>query len=268
MDIVNPNYLNYMEQIQKNRKDIEKLYDEELSDITQLNFKENDENGLDYENGKATFYGKSTIIRDENTENLEVDSKVELKISSGDDDIVIDAGEDNSTLEIHLDNETRNKINRALLTPINTPNEREFVAVGTNNSQIMIPESEITNLINAREIKYDMNNIVSIDASTLTTLEEFFELFCVDKTKTYYAALGTASDEPTNFKALVGTPSGFGGYARGLIKLDCQGTLPEEKRTVFKIMVLDNQSSKIAFGYIWKSNANIVYFTGWDIVGD
>lgn len=107
MDVVNPNYLNYMEQIQKNRKDIEKLYDQELSDITQLNFKENEENGLQYANGKAIFQGKSTIIRDANSENLEVNSKVELKISSGDADIVIGAGVDNSTLEIHLDNETK-----------------------------------------------------------------------------------------------------------------------------------------------------------------
>lgn len=144
MDIVNPNYLNYMEQIQKNRKDIEKLYDQELSDISQLNFKENELNGLEYENGKATFFGKSTIIRDENTENLEVDSQVELKISSGDDDIVIDAGEDNSTLEIHLDNTTRNKINRSLLTPLNTPLEDELVAVGTNNAQKMIPLTNLT----------------------------------------------------------------------------------------------------------------------------
>lgn len=149
MDIVNPNYLNYMEQIQKNRKDIEDLYDQELSDITQLNFKENDENGLDYENGKATFYGKSTIIRDENTQNLEVDSKVELKISSGDDDIVIDAGEDNSTLEIHLDNETRNKINRALLRPISAPSETEIVAVGTNNAQKMVSRSDLSLLPNS-----------------------------------------------------------------------------------------------------------------------
>lgn len=149
MDIVNPNYLNYMEQIQKNRKDIENLYDQELSDITQLNFKENDENGLDYENGKATFYGKSTIIRNENTQNLEVDSKVELKISSGDDDIVIDAGEDNSTLEIHLDNETRNKINRALLTPISPPSETEIVAVGTNNAQKMVSRSDLSLLPNS-----------------------------------------------------------------------------------------------------------------------
>lgn len=184
MDIVNPNYLNYMEQIQKNRKDIEKLYDQELSDITQLNFKENDENGLDYENGKATFYGKSTIIRDENTENLEIDSKVELKISSGDDDIVIDAGEDNSTLEIHLDNETRNKINRALLIPINAPTERSFVMVDTNNGEVIEEEdtilSKFKNICKIKDFTLDTKftlNGVSADASAIVSeVVENFEV--------------------------------------------------------------------------------------------
>lgn len=171
MDVVNPNYLNYMEQIQKNRKDIEEFYDQELSDITQLNFKENEENGLNYENGKATFFGKSTIIRDENTENLEVDSKVELKISSGDDDIVIDAGEDNSTLEIHLDNETRNNISRALKTPLTPPSEEKFVTIGTNNDQ---------NLINSTAIEKTVNKSSSVTVfntnTTSTTLYPSFNI--------------------------------------------------------------------------------------------
>lgn len=163
MDIINPNYLNYMEQIQKNRKDIENLYNQELSDITQLNFKENDENGLTYENGKATFQGKSTIIRDENTENLEIDSKVEIKISSGDDDIVIDAGVDNSTLEIHLDNETKNNISRALKTPLLAPAEDEFVIIDTNNAQKMIESSKIEKTEN--KIQY-MSQTYNTDAIT------------------------------------------------------------------------------------------------------
>lgn len=159
MDIVNPNYLNYMEQIQKNREDIEKLYDQELSDITQLNFKENEENGLNYENGKATFFGKSTIIRDANTENLEVDSKVEVKISSGDDDIVIDAGEDNSTLEIHLDNETRNNISRSLKTPLTPPSEEKFVTIGTNNDQNLINSSAIEKTANKIKASSNISNL-------------------------------------------------------------------------------------------------------------
>lgn len=171
MDIVNPNYLNYMEQIQKNRKDIEKLFDQELSDISQLNFKENDENGLTYENGKATFLGKSTIIRDDNTQNLEVDSKVELKISSGDDDIVIDAGEDNSTLEIHLDNETRNNISRALKTPISAPTDDEFVTVGSNNAQKMIPSNQI------EKTAYKMNSILEFNSDM--TNPEFYPSFAL-----------------------------------------------------------------------------------------
>lgn len=158
MDVLNPNYLNYMEQIQKNRKDIEKLYDQELSDITQLNFKENEENGLQYANGKAIFQGKSTIIRDVNTENIEVNSKVELKISSGDADIVIGAGVDNSTLEIHLDNETKNNISRALKTPLSAPIEDEFVVVDTNNAQKMIESSKIEKTENKTDSLLTINN--------------------------------------------------------------------------------------------------------------
>lgn len=181
MDIVNPNYLNYMEQIQKNREDIEKLYDQELSDITQLNFKENEENGLNYENGKATFFGKSTIIRDENTENLELDSKVELKISSGDDDIVIDAGEDNSTLEIHLDNETRNNITRALKTPLTPPSEEKFVTIGTNNDQ---------NLINSSAIEKTENKVLTME-DTYGYLNDKTKYPCLDVLNNTYRGLDT-----------------------------------------------------------------------------
>ena len=171
MDVVNPNYLNYMEQIQKNRKDIEKLYDQELSDITQLNFKENDVNGLQYTNGKAIFQGKSTIIRDANTENLEVDSKVELKISSGDDDIVIDAGEDNSTLKIHLDNETKLALAFAEserqksknLFDINNCLYHKFSNLGETGTNIITTDSNI-------RITLNPNNLIKVNPNTQYTL--------------------------------------------------------------------------------------------------
>lgn len=268
MDIVNPNYLNYMEQIQKNRRDIEKLYDEELSDITQLNFKEDDENGLEYENGKAIFYGKSTIIRDENTQNLEVNSKVELKISSGDDDIVIDAGEDNSTLEIHLDNETRNKINRALLTPITTPSEREFVAVGTNNSQVMIPESEFTKKFNKKLNIYRDNNedsdIIRISDSTLTTLQEFWELFNTDKTAIYKVTQNP--NQITNFASVLPTPpiSLYStNYVFYFIKLYADGTSNNTYTMYEVISYIPYGSNNMCKGYITTTPTRQANFTGW-----
>lgn len=147
------------QQVLENTKDIEKLYDQELSDITQLNYKQDAEDSLTYADGKATFKGKMSIIRNENTQNLVVDSDIEVNISSGDDDIIIDAGEDNVSLKIRLDNITRNKINRALLTPINTPNEREFVCVGTNNAQEMIGESELFKGIERFEDIYNKDSL-------------------------------------------------------------------------------------------------------------
>lgn len=265
MDIVNPNYLNYMEQIQKNRKDIEKLYDEELSDITQLNFKEDEENGLEYENGKATFYGKSTIIRDENTENLEVDSQVELKISSGDDDIVIDAGEDNSTLEIHLDNDTRNKINRALLTPISSPSQREFVAVDTNNSQIMIPESEINSKINKKELLYNINNSINVSDSVLNTLDEYIDLFYQDVTVNYRFVCG--AQQTSNLKNLL-KPLGtnVSNYAIAQVKLYSTPHYGNNQMLCFEIIAIGEYTTKVAKCYLYRDHSNTAVCTDWQFI--
>lgn len=156
------------QQVLENTKDIEKLYDQELSDITQLNYKQDAEDSLTYADGKATFKGKMSIIRNENTQNLIVDSEVEVNISSGDDDIIIDAGEDNVSLKIRLDNATRNKINKALQIPINAPLEDEFVVIGTNNAQKNITKSEVYKGIKIFDIIYDekKNNIINDIAYT------------------------------------------------------------------------------------------------------
>ena len=263
MDIVNPNYLNYMEQIQKNRKDIENLYNQELSDITQLNFKENDENGLQYANGKAIFQGKSTIIRDANSENLEANSKVELKISSGDNDIVINAGVDNSTLEINLDNETKNNISRALKTPLSAPTEREFVAIDTNNLQVMIPESEIIDNIEKREIIHS-RNAISIQDSELTTLDEYINLFEQSKDSNYLCGIG--NQEVSKFKDLVGTPSGFGNYASCCIKRYCVG-LASGSFKCYELFAFNDFGNNVAKGYIYINASSVAVFTGWTIRG-
>ena len=251
------------QQVLENTKDIEKLYDQELSDITQLNYKQDAEDSLTYADGKATFKGKMSIIRNENTQNLVVDSDIEINISSGDDDIIIDAGEDNVSLKIRLDNETRNKINRALLTPITTPSEREFVAVGTNNSQIMIPESEIINKINSKELLYNTTNSINIEESVLSTLDEYFDLFNLDKNISYKVPVGYL--ENNNFKALVGTPSGFSNYAMCEIKLEVNSS-SNGNRTCYKLLALDSLGTKMALGYIYKRTIGVV-FSGWSIIG-
>lgn len=159
----NMNKKSLPQQVLENTKDIENLNDQELSDITQLNYKQDAKDSLTYADGKATFKGKMSIIRNENTQNLIVNSEVEVNISSGDDDIIIYAGEDNVSLKIRLDNETRNNILRALKTPILAPTEDEFVVVDTNNAQKMIESSKIEKTENKIQ---NMSQTYNTDAIT------------------------------------------------------------------------------------------------------
>ena len=156
--------------IEENTKNIEELNNRELSNITQLNYKQDTENSITYADGKATFKGKMSIIRTLGTQNQVVDSDIEVNISSGDDDIIIDASEDNVSLKIRLDNATRNKINRALLTPLNPPSERQFVMIGTNNAQEMINESEITERTGLTLIRVASENRIETTEETLGSL--------------------------------------------------------------------------------------------------
>lgn len=255
------------EQVLQNTKDIEKLFDEELSDITQLNYKQDAEDSLTYADGKATFKGKMSIIRNENTQNLVVDSDIEVNISSGDEDIIIDAGEDNVSLKIRLDNETRNKINRALLTPITTPSEREFVAIGTNNSQVMIPESEIDDKINLKENIFEPYiNSIDIGGSILTQASEFFDLFGLDKTKTYKFQAGTSAGN--NFNNLLPEHSIFGGYAVGYIRYYAGSPWNNDTRLECYEIIILNQFYKGRIGkcYMYKDLENIIRFTNFLII--
>lgn len=60
------------------------------------------------------------------------------EIIKGSDEVVVDVAEDNETLEIHLDNNVSNKINKSLQLPNQTPTATELVAVGSNNAQTML----------------------------------------------------------------------------------------------------------------------------------
>ena len=253
------------QQVLENTKDIEKLYDQELSDITQLNYKQDTEDSLTYANGKAIFKGKMSIIRNENTQNIVVDSEIEVNISSGDDDIIIDAGEDNVSLKIRLDNETRNKINRALLTPITTPTEREFVAIGTNNSQVMIPESEIIDKINSKELLYNNDNAINISDSLLTELEDYFNLFEQDTSIVYKCTIGYLNQN--NFTNLVGIPSSFSNYGDCYIKREVARPTGNNSRETYKLIAISGYSNACYVGYIYQDYSSNILFTGWTRIG-
>ena len=253
------------QQVLENTNNIEKLFDNALADITQLNFKQDEEESLVYENGVAKFKGKTTIIRDENAENVLVSSEMEFKVSSGDDDVVIDAGEDNSTLEIHLDNETRNKINRALLTPLSTPSEREFVAVGINNSQIMIPESEINDNIEKRELLYvhDGDDVIDISDSELTSLQDYCKLFNNDMNKIYKCYKNP--DNNPNFYNLVGDV-GAGSYKFIYVRLYSKGitdsSITWSPYRVYEVFVMSSQQV-IARKYLTANNNSVFEQSAW-----
>lgn len=61
----------------------------------------------------------------------------------GSESIVIDMNEAGTALEVHIDAEIMQKINRALLAPVAAPSELSFVAINTNNSEVLIPQSQV-----------------------------------------------------------------------------------------------------------------------------
>lgn len=116
-----------------------------------------------------------------------------------------------------------------------------------------------------KENLFDIDSSISLESSTLTTLEEYFDLFNLNKSATYYGQIGNL--DTTKIKDVLGNPIGFGNYTRCVIKLEIQGGKPFERRTAYKAIALDSSSQKVAIGYIWKSYNDVVYFTGWDVIG-
>ena len=56
----------------------------------------------------------------------------------GSDTVVIDVTEDGEHFEIHLDADIAQKIERSLVTPLNTPQATEIVAVDNTGAQVML----------------------------------------------------------------------------------------------------------------------------------
>ena len=119
--------------------------------------------------------------------------------------------------------------------------------------------------LKTREILFDMiNNSIDITSSTLTTLKQYFDLFNMDNTKTYYCSIGTLDN--SNFKTLVGNPTGFGNYTLSLIRLVSKGNESGDF-IAYEIIAFDNYSNKVAKGYIWSNVDKNIVFTGWQIIG-
>lgn len=65
-----------------------------------------------------------------------------ITLMSSTDSIIVSLNQDGDKILFNINNTILNKINRALLTPMTSPTEIEFVAVDTNNAQVMVPKSE------------------------------------------------------------------------------------------------------------------------------
>ena len=128
----------------------------------------------------------------------------------------------------------------------------------------IVHEKQLKEAVEKRELVYDVNNYVIIASSTLTTLKQYFDLFNIDKNTTYQANIGKLDE--SNFKTLVGTPTGFQNYVACNIKLVRNG-ISSNRGTVYELFAVDLYGSKIALGYIFQDSRDTVQFTGWTIIG-
>lgn len=98
-------------------------------------------NGVTYGDGVVDYLGNLKISL---ADNIIVYKPCSIKFNiKGSETIVVDVDEFDNALEIHLDNDIVNKINRALLLPLTPPSERQFVMIGTNNSEELVNESDL-----------------------------------------------------------------------------------------------------------------------------
>lgn len=67
----------------------------------------------------------------------EVNAENLLNVLQGSETIVVDEAEDGEHVEVHIDADILTKINRALLTPLSTPAQKQIAGVGTNGEQVM-----------------------------------------------------------------------------------------------------------------------------------
>jgi hypothetical protein len=73
----------------------------------------------------------------------------------------------------------------------------------------IVNEKQLNEAVKKRSLlyNYETSQSINITTSTLTTLKEFWDLFCLDRTKTYRISKG--SNETTNFTNIITLPSGL-----------------------------------------------------------
>lgn len=128
-----------------------------------------------------------------------------------------------------------------------------------------VREKQFKEAVEKRELLFNREEAVDIEDSELDTLKEYFDLFQTNQNVTYFCNIGALVS--TNFKSIVGTPSGFGNYAHCYIKKIANGYVGSGGFYAYELIVFDDFSSKVAKGYIYKNANDSVVFSGWMVIG-
>lgn len=111
------------------------------------------------------------------------------------------------------------------------------------------------------------NEFIDINSSTLTTLAEYLTYFKQNYPKCFKVRIGNL--ETSNFKSVVGTPTGFGNYVNCFIHPKQQGTSTGASG-FFELYAVNADGSHFATGYmgeVYQSATDTYkYFTGWHII--
>ena len=102
-----------------------------------------DTQGASYSDEQMTMTGKLrfSVLVNGIAEYHTINATIKTNIT-GSDDIILDTNEDGTAIEIHLDNDVRNKLAKALVTPMSAPYSTELVGIDTSNSQTNIKIGE------------------------------------------------------------------------------------------------------------------------------
>lgn len=95
--------------------------------------------GAVYSDNTITLIGK--IVYNWGTEDTNETKRIDATINipiTGTEDIIVDANEDGSAIELHLDNDIKNRVAKSLVTPVSAPQSTEIVGINNANAQVNI----------------------------------------------------------------------------------------------------------------------------------
>lgn len=127
-----------------------------------------------------------------------------------------------------------------------------------------VRDKQLKEAVEKRDLLYRQRGSVDIVSSSLDTLQKYYDLFENSPETIYYCDIGSLVD--SNFRTLVGTPTGFGGYAGCFIKKVVDG-FSNGHFGCYELHCVYSFSNKIAKSYIFMNANNSIEFSGWTVIG-